>query len=121
MSINGILSDETKRLSCMKIKKRTFDFKSPAFQMTGTGHLEAFRASKNDGPVCKPDWHLSQISAILFLEGKAGIMCKKFAPDELNKMDHTAKNDVFFQMQDRLYKLEQNYEILIKQVRLANQ
>ena len=48
-------------------------------------------------------------------------MCKKFAPDELNKMDHTAKNDVFFQMQDRLYKLEQNYEILIKQVRLANQ
>ena len=29
-------------------------------------------------------------------------MCKKFTPDELNQMDHTAKNDVIFQMQDRL-------------------
>lgn len=40
-------------------------------------------------------------------------MCKKFTPDELNQMDHTAKNDVIFQMQDRLDKLEQNYETLI--------
>ena len=24
-------------------------------------------------------------------------MCKKFTPDELNQMDHTAKNDVIFQ------------------------
>ena len=48
-------------------------------------------------------------------------MCKKFTPDELNQMDHTAKNDVIFQMQDRLDKLEQNYETLIEQVRLANQ
>ena len=46
-------------------------------------------------------------------------MCKKFTPDELNQMDHTAKNDVIFQMQDRLDKLEQNYETLIEQVRLA--
>ena len=38
-------------------------------------------------------------------------MCKKFTPDELNQMDHTAKNDVIFQMQDRLDKLEQNYGI----------
>ena len=44
-------------------------------------------------------------------------MCKKFTPDELNQMDHTAKNDVIFQMQDRLDKLEQNYETLIEQVR----
>ena len=36
-------------------------------------------------------------------------------------MDHTAKNDVIFQMQDRLDRLEQNYETLIEQVRLANQ
>ena len=34
-------------------------------------------------------------------------MCKKFTADELNQMDHTAKNDVIFQMQDRLDKLEQ--------------
>ena len=25
-------------------------------------------------------------------------MCKKYTPDELNQMDHTAKNDVIFQM-----------------------
>ena len=48
-------------------------------------------------------------------------MCKKFTPDELNKMDHTAQNDVIFQIQDRLDKLEQNYETLIEQIRLANQ
>lgn len=89
--------------------------------MTGTGHLGTLLASKNDGPACKPDWHLSQISAILILERKAGIMCKKFTPDEWNQMDHTAKNDVIFQMQDRLDKLEQNYETLMEQVRLANQ
>lgn len=89
--------------------------------MTGTGHLEMSRTSKNDGLVCKPDWHLSQIFAILFLGRKAGIMCKKFTPDELNKMDHTAQNDVIFQIQDRLDKLEQNYETLIEQIRLANQ
>ena len=97
----------------MKIKKRTFNFKRLAFQVTGTGHLETFRVGKNDGSVWKPDWHLSPISAILSLERKADIMCKKFTPDELNQMDHTAKNDVIFQMQDRLDKLEQNYETLI--------
>ena len=89
--------------------------------MTGTGNLEMSPTSKNDGLVCKPDWHLSQIFAILFLGRKAGIMCKKFTPDELNKMDHTAQNDVIFQIQDRLDKLEQNYETLIEQIRLANQ
>ena len=48
-------------------------------------------------------------------------MCKKFTPDELNKMDHETKNDVIYQMQDRLDRLEQNYENLVEQVRLANQ
>ena len=48
-------------------------------------------------------------------------MCKKFTPDELNKMDHKTKDDVIYQMQDRLDRLEQNYENLIEQVRLANQ
>ena len=48
-------------------------------------------------------------------------MCKKFTPDELNKMDHKTKNDVIYQMQDRLDQLERNYENLMEQVRLANQ
>ena len=76
---------------------------------------------KNDELCLWAGSHLSRISAILFLVRKADIMCKKFTPDELNQMDHTAKNDVIFQMQDRLDKLEQNYETLIEQVRLANQ
>ena len=37
-------------------------------------------------------------------------MCKKFTPDELNKMDHKTKDDVIYQMQDRLDRLEHNYE-----------
>lgn len=48
-------------------------------------------------------------------------MCRKFTPDELNKMSHENKNDVIYQMQERLDKLEQNYENLMEQVRLANQ
>lgn len=36
--------------------------------------------------------HLSQISAILLSVRKADTMCKKFTPDELNKMDHETKN-----------------------------
>ena len=36
-------------------------------------------------------------------------------------MDHETKNDVIYQMQDRLDRLEQNYENLVEQVRLANQ
>lgn len=65
--------------------------------------------------------HLSQISAILLSVRKADTMCKKFTPDELNKMDHETKNGVIYQMQDRLERLEQNYENLIEQIRLANQ
>lgn len=48
-------------------------------------------------------------------------MCRKFTPDELNKMDHQSKNDVICQMQDCLDKLEHDYENLIEQIRLANQ
>ena len=48
-------------------------------------------------------------------------MCKKFTPDELNKMDHQSKNDVIYQLQDRLDKLEHDYENLMEQIRLANQ
>lgn len=80
-----------------------------------------FVTGKNDGICLMADWHLSQISGILSLERKADKMCKKFTPDELNKMDHKTKNDVIYQMQDRLDRLEQNYENLMEQVRLANQ
>lgn len=48
-------------------------------------------------------------------------MCRKFTPDELNTMGHEAKNDVIYQMQDRLDRLEHDYENLMEQVRLANQ
>ncbi len=48
-------------------------------------------------------------------------MCQKFTADELNSMNHEAKNDVIYQMQDRLDKLEHDYENLIEQIRLANQ
>ena len=48
-------------------------------------------------------------------------MCQKFTPDELNKMNHQSKNDIICQMQDRLDKLEHDYENLIEQIRLANQ
>lgn len=48
-------------------------------------------------------------------------MCQKFTADELNTMDHAAKNDVIYQMQDRLDKLEHDYENLMEQIRLSNQ
>lgn len=48
-------------------------------------------------------------------------MCRKFTADELNIMGHEAKNDVIFQMQDRLDKLEHDYENLMEQIRLADQ
>ena len=48
-------------------------------------------------------------------------MCQKYTPDELNSMNHEAKNEVIYQMQDRLDKLEHDYENLIEQIRLASQ
>ncbi len=48
-------------------------------------------------------------------------MCRKFTADELNTMGHATKNDVIFQMQDRLDKLEHDYENLVEQIRLADQ
>ena len=48
-------------------------------------------------------------------------MCRKFTADELNTMGHEAKNDVIFQIQDRLDKLEHDYENLMEQIRLADQ
>ena len=48
-------------------------------------------------------------------------MCQKYTPDELNRMNHDTKNKVICQMQDRLDKLEHDYENLIEQIRLAGQ
>ena len=48
-------------------------------------------------------------------------MCQKFTPDELNIMDHETKNEVIYQMQNRLDKLETDYENLMEQICLANQ
>lgn len=48
-------------------------------------------------------------------------MCQKYTAAELNTMNHDTKNEVIYQMQDRLDKLEQNYERLLEQIRLANQ
>lgn len=48
-------------------------------------------------------------------------MCQKYTADELNSMNHDAKNAVICQMQDRLDKLEHDYENLIEQIRLASQ
>ena len=48
-------------------------------------------------------------------------MCQKYTADELNSMNHDAKNEVIYQIQDRLDKLEHDYENLIEQIRLANQ
>ena len=75
---------------------------NPIFPKADIRILMTFVAGKNDELGLKADSHLSQISAILPLVRKADIMCKKFTPDELNKMDHKTKDDVIYQMQDRL-------------------
>jgi len=48
-------------------------------------------------------------------------MCQKYTADELNTMNHDSKNEVIYQMQERLDKLEHDYENLMEQIRLANQ
>jgi len=48
-------------------------------------------------------------------------MCKKFTQDELSKLDSKQKDDVIYQMQDRLDMMEQRYERLMEQIRIANQ
>ena len=40
-------------------------------------------------------------------------MCQKFTPEQLKNMDMETKDGVIFQMQDRLDKLEHDYENLI--------
>lgn len=48
-------------------------------------------------------------------------MCQKFTPEQLKNMDMETKDSGIFQMQDRLDKLEHDYENLMEQIRLANQ
>lgn len=47
-------------------------------------------------------------------------MCQKYTAEELNSMNHEAKNEVIYDMQNRLDKLEHDYENLMEQIRLAN-
>lgn len=47
-------------------------------------------------------------------------MCQKYTADELNSMNHDTKNEIIYRMQDRLDKLEHDYENLMEQIRLAN-
>ena len=41
-------------------------------------------------------------------------MCQKYTADELNSMNHETKNEVIYDMQNRLDKLERDYENLIE-------
>ena len=48
-------------------------------------------------------------------------MDQRFTPEQLNRMDHKTKDGIICQMQERLDRLEQDYENLVEQIRLANQ
>ena len=41
-------------------------------------------------------------------------MCKKYSEEDLNSMDHAAKNDVIYQMQERLDSKRQIPRLLLK-------
>lgn len=43
-------------------------------------------------------------------------MCQKYTPEQLNRMNHETKNDLIYQMQDRLDRLEHDYENLMEQI-----
>ena len=113
--------DQNNSFVCYQAGTKQLHLENPIFPKADIRILMTFVAGKNDELGLKADSHLSQISAILPLVRKADIMCKKFTPDELNKMDHKTKDDVIYQMQDRLDRLEHNYENLVEQIRLANQ
>ena len=48
-------------------------------------------------------------------------MNQRFTPEQLNRMDHKTKDGIICQMQEQLDRLEQDYENLVEQIRLANQ
>ena len=79
---------------------------NPIFPKAGMRILMTFMAGKNDGLCLRADSHLLQISAILLLIRKADIMCKKFTPDELNKMDHKTKNEDVYKRQEIVSSME---------------
>lgn len=58
---------------------------------------------------------------LYFFVRKAVSMCQKFTREQLNRMDHAAKDDIICQMQERLDKLEHDHENLMEQIRLADQ
>ena len=47
-------------------------------------------------------------------------MNQRFTPEQLNRMDHKTKDGIICQMQEQLDRLEQDYENLVEQIRLAN-
>ena len=66
-------------------------------------------------------WLFYIISGIIIPVEEGCRMCRKYTPEELNKLDMQAKDDIIYDMQERLDKLEHSYEQLIEQVKLANQ
>ena len=48
-------------------------------------------------------------------------MNQRFTPEQLKRMNHKTKDGIICQMQERMDRLEQDYENLIGQIRLANQ
>ena len=96
---------------CYQAGTMQLHLENPIFPKADIRILVTYVTEKNDEPCRSTDWHFPRISVILFLWRKADIMCKKFTPDELNKMDHETKNDVIYQMQDRLDRLEQMVRI----------
>lgn len=73
-------------------------FENPIFPKAGIRILMTFMTGKNDELCLWAGSHLSRISAILFLVRKADNMCKKFTPDELNKMDHETNVDLYLKL-----------------------
>ena len=96
-------------------------FEGPLFSGASMPLWQCLKAWQNDESVFLSDWIIPRVSAIINPKGKVFSMCRKFTEDELNSMNHDDKNAVICQMQDRLDKLEHDYENLIEQIRLADQ
>lgn len=113
---------------CKSILEPTYDFYTnimnlensifPSLSFTNNKLWHGGKMTKSE---CYEIGYLSAFLLYLLQYRKAKYMCKKFTSDELNTMDTEVKDDIIFQMQDRLDKLEQDYENLMEQVRLANQ
>lgn len=102
-------------------EKKEADLENPIFPSSERGLLQCLMPWHNDGSRFAGKWHFYDISDIVIYRSEDDPMCQKFTADELNIMDHETKNDVIYRMQDRLDRLEHDYENLMEQVRLADQ